>query len=143
MEQKSSSPDRGPELPPITPVPGGEMGPSAPSPEVQLGGAVERKEQRGEAAHATGVASDDSTIVLPPPAALPVTDDGAATPAQQTISDPPSVANDDDLIEKEWVDRAKRIIVETRDDPFQREREVTKLQADYLLKRYGRELGSL
>jgi hypothetical protein len=52
------------------------------------------------------------------------------------------VANDDDLIEKEWVDKAKKIIVETKDDPYRREQEVGRLQADYLYKRYGRKLGA-
>jgi hypothetical protein len=46
------------------------------------------------------------------------------------------------LIEKEWVDKAKQIIVQTKDDPYRREQEVGKLQADYLLKRYGKELGA-
>ncbi len=54
----------------------------------------------------------------------------------------PQVAADDDLIEKEWVERAKRIIEETRDDPRKREQAVVQLQKDYLLKRYGKELGS-
>ena len=53
----------------------------------------------------------------------------------------PSVADDVDLIEKEWVDKAKKIITETRDDPYRREQEVSRLQADYLRKRYGKELG--
>lgn len=63
-----------------------------------------------------------------------------AVPAPTDNSNP-IVAADDDLIEKEWVDKAKKIIAETRDDPYKREREVSKLQADYLRKRYGREIG--
>jgi hypothetical protein len=55
--------------------------------------------------------------------------------------DNPIAANDDDLIEKEWVDKAKKIILQTKDDPYRREQEVSKLQADYLRKRYGKELG--
>jgi hypothetical protein len=54
----------------------------------------------------------------------------------------PTVANDDDLIEKEWVDKAKKIIADTQDDPYRREQEVNKLQIDYLRKRYGKELGA-
>ncbi len=53
----------------------------------------------------------------------------------------PTVANDDDLIEKEWVDHAKDIISRTKDDPYLREKEIGKLQADYIRKRYGREIG--
>lgn len=54
----------------------------------------------------------------------------------------PTLASDDDLIEKEWVDKAKKIIADTQNDPYRREQEVTKLQIDYLRKRYGKELGT-
>ena len=54
----------------------------------------------------------------------------------------PVLASDDDLIEKEWVDKAKKIIADTQNDPYRREQEVTKLQIDYLRKRYGKELGT-
>jgi Txe/YoeB family toxin of Txe-Axe toxin-antitoxin module len=53
----------------------------------------------------------------------------------------PLAAADDDLIEKEWVDKAKKIVEETKDDPYRREQAVGQLQKDYLKKRYGRELG--
>lgn len=54
----------------------------------------------------------------------------------------PTIANDDDLIEKEWVDKAKDIIAHTQNDPYQREKAVSQLQVDYLRKRYGKELGT-
>lgn len=77
-----------------------------------------------------------AAITLPTPVA-PVADD-TTTPTDET----PAVAADEDLIEKEWVDKAKKIIAETKDDPYRREREVGKLQSDYLKKRYGKELGA-
>lgn len=83
--------------------------------------------------------------VLPAPVvtssvvAMP-TDNGAAVPVAAV--DTPLLANDDDLIEKEWVDKAKQIIASTRDDPYRREIEVGRLQADYLKKRYGKDLGT-
>lgn len=55
------------------------------------------------------------------------------------ISGVPIVAADVDLIEKEWVDRAKLIVTKTRDDPHEQETEVGKLQAEYLKMRYGRD----
>lgn len=70
-------------------------------------------------------------VVVPVPSTLPAQDDAAM----------PTIANDDDLIEKEWVDKAKKIITDTRDDPYRREREVNRLQIDYLKKRYGKVLG--
>ena len=80
-----------------------------------------------------------------PPASAPVPIQPVALPAVQQQADDsvgPTVANDDDLIEKEWVDKAKKIIAETQDDPYRREQEVNKLQIDYLRKRYGKELGA-
>jgi hypothetical protein len=77
-------------------------------------------------------------ISLPTP--VPASDDAAA--AVPTTDDSPAVAADEDLIEKEWVDKAKKIIAETKDDPAKREKQVGQLQADYLKKRYGKELGT-
>lgn len=83
----------------------------------------------------------------PLPTVLPVVSLPAPVPQSQTVTstdddDNPSVAADDDLIEKEWVDKAKKVIASTRDDPYKREREVNKLQVDYLKKRYGKALGN-
>lgn len=77
------------------------------------------------------------TVPLPPSPVVPL-------PQQPVVDDSagPTLAADDDLIEKEWVDKAKKIILETKDDPFRREQEVARLQADYLRKRYGKELGA-
>lgn len=88
---------------------------------------------------------DDVAALMPPTQVLPslpppVQDSSNNT--TQAIDDSPLAANDDDLIEKEWVDRAKQIIASTKDDPHLREKEVAKLQADYLRKRYGKELGA-
>lgn len=63
-----------------------------------------------------------------------------AQPVQQAPNDNPLVAGDEDLIEKEWVDKAKRIIQQTRSDPYTQEKEVSKLQADYMKKRYGKDV---
>ncbi len=63
------------------------------------------------------------------------------TATTSSSSDVPDVAGDDDLIEKEWVDKAKKILLETKDDPYLREREISKLQIEYIRKRYGREIG--
>ena len=74
-----------------------------------------------------------------PPQQVPVPSH-AAPAADDTTG--PTLASDDDLIEKEWVDKAKKIITDTQNDPYRREQEVTKLQIDYLRKRYGKELGT-
>lgn len=75
--------------------------------------------------------------VAPMPQAAPVSQD----PAAGLASGAPSLAADDDLIEKEWVDKLKKIISLTRDDPYERARVIAQLQADYLKKRYNKTLG--
>lgn len=116
-----------------------ERAPLPRAPEKGIETSPERREQAGEQA----ARASDATPVLPAPV-LPViapsVDDGRTAPP--VVDDMPIVANDDDLIEKEWVDKAKKIIAETKDDPYRREKEVGKLQADYLKKRYGKELGA-
>jgi len=92
-------------------------------------------ESASDAAHAAASPILPQPVLTPP--VLPTTTDDSV------INDSiPLVAGDDDLIEKEWVDKAKKIIAETKDDPYKREYEVGKLQADYLRKRYGKELGA-
>lgn len=63
----------------------------------------------------------------------------APTPSATPADDNPQIADDVDVIEKEWVDKAKKIVSATRDDPHMQEKEVSKLQADYLLKRYNKQ----
>lgn len=79
--------------------------------------------------------------VLPPPVTLTPSSVTADNSSQDDGTSTPLIANDDDLIEKEWVDKAKKIVSETKDDPYRREAEVGKLQVEYLRKRYGKELG--
>lgn len=95
----------------------------------------ERREQAGSPERTQ--AAMPTAPILPTPV-VPT----APTPSQSVTQDDnaPQVAADADLIEKEWVDKAKKIISETRDDPHRREEAVSALQRDYLKKRYGKEL---
>ncbi len=63
-------------------------------------------------------------------------------PVTQNATSPstPVAANDTGLIEKEWVDKAKQIVQQTKDDPYEQEKEVSKLQADYMKKRYDKDI---
>ena len=92
------------------------------------------------AAEAAGITAPQ--VVLPQPVvAQPLTN-----PDSQTVPSDGNatlIANDDDIIEKEWVDKAKKIIAETKDDPYRREVEISKLQIEYIRKRYGREIGKV
>ncbi|MEI6480767.1 MAG: hypothetical protein WCO19_00505 [Candidatus Saccharibacteria bacterium] len=52
----------------------------------------------------------------------------------------PVIADDADLIEKEWVTRAKMIVAKTKDDPREQNKEINKFKADYLKKRYNKDI---
>jgi hypothetical protein len=60
---------------------------------------------------------------------------------KNTTTDNPAIAKDTDKIEKEWVDKAKQIIAETKDDPHEKEERIKHLKSDYIEKRYGRKIG--
>lgn len=79
--------------------------------------------------------SDPATPVTTPVQASP------ATPSpNQPSGDSPLIADDVDVIEKEWVDKAKKIVSATKADPHTQDKEISKLQADYLMKRYNKKL---
>lgn len=137
MEPKLPSPELSPQSPPQSPEQyrGSESSIEVPRPAVES--APERSGEQPQGAPAQPM-PDPSQIALPTPI-----DPQAQTGSDVlTTDDLPQAAADDDLIEKEWVDKAKKIITETRDDPHRQEKEVGKLQADYLRKRYGKELGA-
>lgn len=53
----------------------------------------------------------------------------------------PNTAQDVDTIEAEWVDRTRKVIAETREDPYAQAHEVAELMRDYIKKRYGKIVG--
>lgn len=91
----------------------------------------------------TGAARGDVANQAAP--ALPVADLPQPLAAQQQVAsdqsatDTPVVADDVDVIEKVWVDKAKKIVKQTKSDPYEQEKQVNVLQGDYQSKRYGKE----
>jgi hypothetical protein len=61
-------------------------------------------------------------------------------PASSQTMPTPAIADDVDVIEKEWVDHATNIIEATNQDPYVEEEAIEDLQVDYLKKRYGKEV---
>lgn len=91
--------------------------------------------------------------VLGPPAVAPPLSSGSVSQPLSAV--PPVAANDvaattggsgltvdddDDLIEKAWVEKAKQIVERTRDDPFRQSEALTVFKADYMKKRYGKTI---
>jgi len=59
---------------------------------------------------------------------------------QVSVSDPAMVADDVDLIEKEWVNKAKNIVKSTVGDPHVQNEQISQIKVDYMKKRYGRDV---
>ena len=78
----------------------------------------------------------DSTQLATPQAIQPV-----SQPTDGVVTGLPAIAADDELMEKEWVDKVKKIIDLTRANPYEQAKSVAALQADYLKKRYNRTIG--
>lgn len=143
MQPEASNTPATPERPPVETAPLADRMPVLPAPEWNPEVGIERGAERVEQAAETRAAAADADAAIATavqPIAVPVDDTQVSTTNDDTQT--PVAAADDDVIEKEWVDHAKKIINETKGDPFKREQEVTKLQKDYLKKRYGKDLGA-
>ena len=78
-------------------------------------------------------------VALPlPPAPAPAHTPSAASSVTATTT--PVAADDTDLIEKEWVNKAKEIVEHTRENPYQQSQELNLFKADYMKKRYNKTL---
>lgn len=139
MEPKSPSLNTSPESQSSTPkfeqqeivVPDQETGSQTVQPEKQ----PSRHERVGEASPTTPAQQAQTPLVT---SQQPTSDDTSSIARDDSTT--PTVATDDDNIEKEWVNKAKSIIAETKSDPYLQEEKVSKLQADYLQKRYNKKV---
>lgn len=68
-----------------------------------------------------------------------VNSSNSSSPVQASPSSP-TVAEDVDLIEKEWVNKAKKIVESTRNDPSQQNIQLNKFKADYLKIRFNKDI---
>lgn len=138
MEPGYNAPRMNPEQAPALPQVSPEF-----SPDVNSGSSAEKTptrpetESRPQPQQAAVPVADIAAPALPQAPVGVTQDDSLAL-----VESMPATAADDDLIEKEWVSKAKRIISETADDPHRREAAVAQLQREYLRKRYGKEFGA-
>jgi hypothetical protein len=81
------------------------------------------------------------TGLLTPTLGIPHSNTTATLQAVPTpVSDNTLMAEDSDLIEKEWVQKAKAIVDQTRNDPYIQNREISKVKATYIKKRYNKDI---
>jgi Txe/YoeB family toxin of Txe-Axe toxin-antitoxin module len=98
----------------------------------------ERVEQKAESQTPMATPS----VMLPQVVVNDTTPPPANNDVKTTTSNNPTTAKDSDSIEKEWVERVKQVLKDTKDDPYKKEEEVKALKLDYLEKRYNRKLGN-
>lgn len=85
-------------------------------------------------AQAAGAVSQAVTAL--PATPIPMQIPQVTPPATAT----PSIADDTDIIEKVWIDKAKRIVTETQGDPYRTSKELNYLKKDYIEKRFGKSI---
>jgi hypothetical protein len=99
------------------------------------------EQQAGAAESASRNAAAQAAPIVPAmPAPTTGTVSAKSDDSSTTNSISSSLLKDDDLIEKEWVDKAKAIVERTRDDPYKQSEEMTLMKADYMKKRYNKTI---
>jgi len=78
---------------------------------------------------------------LPPPPKSARASGVAGVPDAPGMADLGSaIVDDGDLIEKEWINRVRHIISSTRNDPYKQSEQLAALRAEYMKKRYGKDI---
>jgi hypothetical protein len=117
--------------------------------EVPVSAAVDslHEQQRAvQVEQGVGVPASQPTSQGPAPVSVPslnpVVDNGELSQTGQATPHPTQglQADDGDLIEKEWVIRAKQIVEHTKFDPHLQTKELGKVRSDYMKKRYDKDL---
>jgi len=120
-----------------------ELPPQPPSPEGEA-----KQEQSVEAPAARPETSGNR----PKAPALPVIPDNIPASDQPVIAAPPqdvaapgaddshNVADNPDHIEREWVDKVKNVVASTRDDPYLQKDQMSKVKAEYIRKRFNKQI---
>lgn len=130
-------PELSPEMENVPQVVGGEASATT---EISAAQASEQGQPTTKSQPLTNDSDFDSDLGPQPAVALyydpSQTPDSALSTALQT----PQIADDSDLIEKEWVEKAKMIVEHTKSDPRQQNKELSKVKSDYLKKRYNKDL---
>ena len=66
-------------------------------------------------------------------------DDNSYSPTT-LVGSSPQIADDIDLIEKEWVEKAKEIVNKTKQNPYLQNKAKSEFKADYIKKRYNKDV---
>ena len=127
-------------LPTPPPAGGEQLQPAAPEAPIESGPATKEVVRPATEVGSQNTGAPSQVVNLPTPVSPAAPAPVAASPGKAGDGTTPAIADDVDVIEKEWVDKAKAIVDKHRDDPYQQEEEANKLQSSYLKKRYGKTI---
>lgn len=135
MNPHSSEAPASPELaqPPAAAeqIAGAENSPEAPP--------ISSEKSAAERQTSASAAAPPPIIPLPePPSVAQNTQQNDVSATTYTAG--PTIVDDNDLIEKEWVNKAKQIVERNRDDPYKQSEELTVFKADYMKKHYDKTI---
>ena len=90
----------------------------------------------------TGSGSSDASTAFQDDSSLSSKADNSdqATDKMKISSSSPQIADDIDLIEKEWVEKAKEIVEKTKENPYLQNKAISEIKADYIQKRYNKQV---
>ena len=116
-----------------------------PPPMEQAPNAAPTGAEQAPAAHETAsipsARAPATTVPVTVPLPLPPATPAAVAPVPPAASAGALPVKDDgDLIEKEWVNKAKQIAERTREDPYKQSEELTIFKADYMKQRYNKTI---
>lgn len=107
-------------------------------------------EAKQEQAVESPAARPETSGNRPPAPALPAVPDDIPAADQPVIAAPPqdlaaaspgnSHAQNPDHIEREWVDKVKGVVASTRDDPYLQKDQMSKVKAEYIKKRFNKQI---
>lgn len=111
----------------------------------------EGDETRQEKGRETAPAPQERVGKTAPPPALPAIPDDIPAADAPVLAAPASddaatrhvadgSAKDIDRIEPAWVNKAKEIIAQTHDDPYLQKDQMSKVKAEYIQKRFGKQI---
>lgn len=123
-------------------VPGQEKpAPSEAAPD--LSGATEQRNTEQPAAQAPVdpvQAAQSAQTAATTGASVPIPGLAPAAAGVAAVADEALLAEDGDLIEKAWIQKAKEIVERTKNDPYNQNIEINKVKKEYIQKRYNKDV---
>lgn len=108
-----------------------------PPPDVGQDGLITKPEQ-GSATSRPKFSDATDTVLVNPHNGLPQS--AGAVVATHDDAGAVTATDDDDSLDEEWIQKAKTIVDQTKADPYQQSREISKVKASYLKTHYNKDI---